>query len=165
MRRSIPTVLLVTGLAGAGVAGACSSSPSGTNAGKGKSTGGPDGGHVLHLGGDGSTNGLFVTPSSQTVTVNPAAGPPQSIQFTLHGAEAGAVSWHSSNPAVGTVDSTGLFTPTGQAGGVVNVEATVGGVTVHATVTVTVNSEQNGGTGATADAGAGGLEGVGGEGF
>src|SRR5262245_19835261 len=130
MRRSIPTALLVMGLVGSGVAGACSSSSGDDANGKGKVTGNHPEGGVLHLGGDGSTNGMFVTPSTQTVTVNPAAGPPDSIQFTLHGAEAGAVTWHSTNPAVGVVHSTGLFTPTGQAGGVVEVEATVGGVTV-----------------------------------
>lgn len=167
MRRGIPTVLFVTGLVGAGIAGACSSSSGDSKSGNGKpkGNGGPEGG-VLILGGDGSTNGLSVTPPSRTITINPGGGPPESIQFTVPGVDAGHISWHSSNPAVGVVDSNGLFTPTGQAGGVTNVEATVGGVTVHATVTVIINYEQNGaGSGATTDAGAGGLEGVGGEGF
>jgi hypothetical protein len=113
-----------------------------------------------------SANGISITPATLAVTVNPAEGPPQSTQFTVTGAEAGSVTWHSSNPNVGTVDSTGLFTPTGRAGGVVKVEATVGTTTVYATITVTINYEQNGGADLPSDGGgAGGLEGVGGEGF
>jgi len=171
MRRNIPSVLFIAGLAGAGVAGACSgSSGNNTNQGKG-GKGGLEGGTCTNLcfnfGGDGSTNpnGLSITPPSTSVTINPADGTPKGIQFTVHGADAGSIGWHSSNPNVGVVDGNGMFFPTGQAGGVVNVEATVGNTTVKATVTVTINYEQNGASGANADAGAGGLEGVGGEGF
>src|ERR1041385_6334734 len=171
MRRSIPTALLVTGLAGAGVAGACSGSSGDNTNNKGKGGGSGTEGGVCHTllcdTGDGSTNnnGISITPAQSEVTINPGSGPPQGIQFTVHGADGGNVSWHSSNPAVGTVDSNGLFTPTGTAGGVVSVEATVGSTTVNGTVTVTINYEQNGGSGSDGDAGAGGLEGVGGEGF
>lgn len=171
MRRSIPTALLITGLGAAGIAGACSSSneASKDTGGKGKdsgvcfSCGKSDGGTTD---GGSSANGISITPATLQLTVNPADGPAQSTQFTVHGAEAGSISWHSSNPNVGTVDSNGLFTPTGLAGGVVKVEATVGTTTVYATVVVTVNYEQNGGPAVTTDGGgAGGLEGVGGEGF
>src|SRR5690349_3332736 len=137
MRRSIPTVLLVTGLAGAGVIGACSSSGDSPNGKGGKDggngctgvcfntgTGGSDGGNGS------SANGISITPPTLALTVNPADGAPPTQQFTVHGAEAGTVGWHSSNPAVGTVDSNGLFTPTGTAGGVTKVEATVATTTV-----------------------------------
>jgi hypothetical protein len=173
MRRSIPTALFIMGLAGAGVAGACSSSSEARNPnGKGKDggvtcTGACFNQHGPADGGMGSSaNGISITPAQVALTINPADGPPASTQFVVHGAEAGAVGWHSSNPNVGTIDSNGLFTPTGQAGGLVRVEATVGTTTVYATVTVTINYEQNGGGAASLDAGgAGGLEGVGGEGF
>src|ERR1051325_6424922 len=139
MRRSIPTALFIMGLAGAGVAGACSSSPQSSVKPKGN---GPEGGVCFSCnhpppadGGMGSSvNGISITPAQVAVTVNPADGPPPSTQFVVHGAEAGTVGFHSSNPTGGTVDSNGLFPPTGQAGGVVRVEATVGTTTVYATV-------------------------------
>jgi hypothetical protein len=167
------TALLITSLGAAGIAGACSGSNEAANPkgnGNGKDGGNGCTGICFNTNPDGgmgsNVNGLTITPTTLQVTVNPADGPAQSTQFTVQGAEAGSISWHSSNPNVGTVDSNGLFTPTGLAGGVVKVEATVGTTTVFATVTVTINYEQNGGPAVTTDGGgAGGLEGVGGEGF
>jgi hypothetical protein len=129
--------------------------------------GGNGGGLVFNLDG-GSATTLTVTPATTTITVNPAAGPLPTVPFTLHGNTGGeAPSWRVENPSLGYIDPNGVFTPTGTVGGVETIEAVVGNQKPTATVTINIAYQQNG-NGATmtsTDAGAGGLGGVGGEGF
>jgi hypothetical protein len=129
-------------------------------------TGGKDGGPTFVV--DGSNPGSFsISPPTASLTINPASGSASTVQFTLNGDPMGQdVVWHVTNPAIGGIDSNGLFTATGTAGGNSEIQAVIGGTTVKASVTVTINYEQNGGgTRTDTDAGAGGLGGVGGEGF
>lgn len=185
MRRNVGTCVLVGFLVAGVIAGACSpssgvdASGSGSNGtddagalteGDGASTGstgstGSGGGSGLDLG---NTQPLAISPDTASITVDPGAGSPDTVEFTLEGADGKDVTWDYSNEAVGTVDQNGVFTPTGRAGGVVEVSAQVGDDTVTAEVTVTIEYRQNGSTesnpGSTGP-GAGGLEGVGGEGF
>jgi hypothetical protein len=115
--------------------------------------------------GDGGASKPYVTPANPNITVNPADGAPQPVQFTVHGADPSSVVWHVTNPAVGDVDSHGSFTPSGKAGGAFQIQVSVDGTVVASVAgSVTIAARQNGGD-TSADAGAGGLEGVGGEGF
>ncbi|HEX3593598.1 MAG TPA: hypothetical protein VHU80_00815 [Polyangiaceae bacterium] len=160
--------------------GACSSST--TSGAHGKSQphrrsadgGGPDGGVIV-----GSSDGggpIFhieaghgaphVTPEKADVTVNPATGVPDPVQFTVTGTGSASIMWVVSNPALGYIDQNGLFTPTGRVGGTGTIEVLVDGkVIASAPITLTIAYEQNGGVTSETDAGAGGLGGVGGEGF
>jgi hypothetical protein len=147
-----------------GIAGACSSSSSSgdTNgAGGGSSEGGLFNGVT-----DG---GIVISPASPDISVNPGGPPPTPVQFTVQGVGTAQVGWRVSNPYLGTIDASGLFTPYGNVGGEGDIEVTIDGKTVAKVhVTVRVNQEQNGAATAGAgvgDAGAGGLGGVGGEGL
>ena len=78
------------------------------------------------------------TTAQGTATVAPA------------GASNQAVTWHSSNPAVATVSSTGLVTPTGTGTTVITARSVDGNIPSNP-VTVTVSAGQTPGTGVTID--------------
>jgi hypothetical protein len=111
---------------------------------------------------------LSVEPGSVDLLVDPGTGTLPTQQFTARGAGTQSVLWHITNDALGTLDQQGLFTASGQIGGEADVEATVGSSVAKAHVKVTVKYRQNGASvvgGGDAGTHAGGLGGVGGEGF
>jgi hypothetical protein len=127
----------------------------------------PDAGNGIFLPTEAGATDFRIAPGSVDLTVNPALGKPVPIQFTVTGGGGAAVTWQVTNGALGYIDDTGLFTPTGKVGGKGEIQVLVGGkVVAKVPITLTIAYEQNGGDGASAaDAGAGGLGGVGGEGF
>src|SRR5690242_12253241 len=167
--------LLVTG---------CSCSSSDDNGGNAKSTG--HGGHgpgnatgggssamfdsgtpILILdSGPSQGDGVVIKPATADVTVNPDDPAASAVTFTATGPGSAQVMWNVSNPDFGSIDSNGVFTPTGHAGGQVDITATVGTKTTKVTITVAIGWTQNGAAKADpSDPGVGGLGGVGGEGL
>jgi hypothetical protein len=175
-------VLIAAALAAAG----CTSSSSGESAGKKRNGSRGDAGSVDNAGGAGggsvtrfdggpliigiesSTNPgqIIVTPADPKVTVDPADPSASSVTFKARGDGSDQVTWAVSNPDFGSIDDNGVFTPSGRAGGTVEVTATVGNVVGRVTVTIAIAYRQNGApAGGNEDAGVGGLGGVGGEGL
>jgi hypothetical protein len=142
----------------------------GSNSNKGSAT---QSGPTLNLDlGDGSADGslqgtLTVAPSVTTVTV--VVGQPlPTVHFTatFNGAPVPAA-WSVDQGAIGAVSAGGIFTPTGTVAGTVHVLAKYGGNTGSATVTVKLETVQNGDpawSATPAPVGAGGYGGVGGDG-
>jgi hypothetical protein len=172
--------LRVVCFAGAGVVLGCS--PSSGSAGSGglggggspgsrsrsdaASGSGADGGLILNV--DASQNALGIAPTTATLTADPGSATPSTIQFTATGTGGAAVLWRVTNDGLGSVDQNGLFTASGQLGGEADIEASVGSSKATAHIVVNVQYRQNGASAANnGDAGAqaGGLGGVGGEGF
>lgn len=135
----------------------------GGGAGQGGGTGAGNGGGGGSGGGI-STGALTINPRDQVIDVQPGQ-PIPTVQFTAtaYGATV-TPSWSAS--ALGSVNPSGLFTPTGSTGGVATIRATLGAEQDSTSVTVRVHLVQNGsldgGTGG--GRGAGGVGGVGGEG-
>ncbi len=130
----------------------------GANSGGGTGTGGGGGG-----GGTISAGPLTISPRDQVIDVSPGQ-PLPTVQFsaTAHGASV-TPTWAAS--ALGSVSPSGLFVPTGSAGGISTITANAAGEQDSTTVTVRLRLVQNGATDAGAmDAGFGGVGGVGGEG-
>jgi hypothetical protein len=127
-----------------------------------------DGG--LALGSDATlSDGAAVTlaPTNPTVIVTIVNGTitAPSIQFTVtsNGAKL-AAGWSVDQGGMATITSNGLFTPTGQSGGTLDVIAGIGKTTLATTVTIIIHNTQNGFTGTIDLTGSGGYGGVGGEG-
>ena len=169
-------LLLLSGAA-SGVAAGCGGSGD---------TGGGDAGQPLALpdssmvfgtgvdgGGDGSTppqGALTIAPLGPVVTVTTGQTPP-TVQFTASvGGTPTGVAWGIDRGEIGTISASGLFTPTGTLGGTANITAVYGGEKATTTVTVNILTTQDGDPawtgldGGTLDAGAGGYQGVGGDG-
>ena len=131
---------------------------------------GDSGPPVMLTGGDGSTSPDTFTISPQAPTLTVASGQPiptQQFACTSGGQPVIGVVWSTNQGAVGAIDSTGKFTPTGTVGGVATITASAGGQAVSTTVTVNVQATDMGDpswTGTPVDAGAGGYGGVGGAG-
>lgn len=126
---------------------------------------GAEGGGILT---DGATApGATLTPADTTLTWDPASEPAPSVTLTVTGASPGSRPvFRVTNGAVGSVNQSGVFTASGKAAGETEIEVTVGGEVLRARVVVKIDQRQNGGPASTAaDIGAGGLGGVGGEGF
>jgi hypothetical protein len=116
---------------------------------------------------DASTGELRIVGGATTLIVDPGAAAPPTADFDLEGAPPGTpVIWSVSDPAFGTIDQNGVFTPSGNIAGVVEIIAIVGDTVVRISITIVIEHHQNGtadtGTGGS---GIGGLDGVGGEGF
>jgi hypothetical protein len=110
---------------------------------------------------------LTIAPLMPVVTV--VAGQPVATQqFTAYvGGIQTPVNWSIDRGELGTISSTGLFTPAGTLGGVGNVTAMYGKATQTTTITVVIQSTDHGDPAFSAtgpDAGAGGYGGVGGDG-
>ncbi len=173
------SAFLLLGALGAIVASgatACASSRSGENGTGGGGSGGNSGGGGddatsldggFALGSDATTGDLAITPANPTLTVTITDGvvnaPTQQFAATQSGQPASA-RWSIDRGEIGSIDASGLFTPTGTTGGTANVLATVGSVTASTTVTVLIKRTQNGFTGPIDLSGAGGYGGVGGVG-
>jgi hypothetical protein len=136
------------------------------------SGGGPDfeGGSPGLIGsGDGSAvQGAFViTPTAPTLTVV-TGQPVPTQQFTaLVMGQATTAKWLLDRGELGVIDATGLFTPSGTVAGTGNISATYGGSTVSTTITVDIQTTDQGDPGYVANPpapGPGGYGGVGGNG-
>ncbi len=112
---------------------------------------------------------LQIAPLSPTIDVD-AAAPTKTTQAftaTLAGRTVGAV-WSIDRGEIGSIDATGLFTPSGTVGGAVKVTASYGSKTATTTLTVHLHAVAIGGgtaSGGDAGVGSGGYGGVGGEGL
>jgi hypothetical protein len=101
-------------------------------------------------GGDGSTRGvtsLKIDPTTAALDVTSAPFPTQQFTATAtydDGSSGVApASWSVTNAPVGSIDSSGLYTPRGGQGGVVTVTASLGGQTATATLTVKLHQMDN----------------------
>jgi hypothetical protein len=143
---------------------------SGSNHGDGGANAGP--GSNFNPGGSGMGDGgaqaaLTISPSMPTITVvSGQAVPTEQFKATLGTQQVQPV-WSVDQAQLGAFASTGLFTPSGLVGGTANVTATLGTQTGTTTVTVVLQTVEKGDPAYSAkgfDAGAGGYEGVGGNG-
>jgi hypothetical protein len=176
-------LLLLSGAASGVVVGCGSSGESGD----GRADGGhdatsfvpTDSGMVFGGGGDGGQDGastppqgtLTITPLTPAITVTTGQAP-SSVQFSaaVNGTPTG-VAWAVDRGELGTISTNGLFTPTGTLGGTATITAVYGGQKVTTTITVNLLTTQQGDPawmatpdGGVLDGGAGGYEGVGGDG-
>jgi len=169
------TWLLFVSLLIAGLAGACSGSGSGVATGHhgtgggaasgGSSGNGGSGGGILLDGGPDAASSLEITPANPVVVVKSGqALPTVSFKITSNGTPVGA-QWLVNRAEIGSIDKSGVFTPTGKVAGQATVEGTVGTQKVSTTVTVQIQATENGGTEPATSPGPGGYEGVGGEGI
>ncbi|MCA9598782.1 MAG: hypothetical protein KC776_35970 [Myxococcales bacterium] len=171
MRGDRYSLLLAVVLAAVGVAGACGGSgtdvanPPGVGGNGSGATAGSSGtgGAIVDVSNDGLTS-LKLTPENPTVTVKSGQALP-TVQFQVDGPN-GQVSaqWLIDRAEIGSIDQNGLFTAAGKAGGQATVEATVGTEKLSTTVTVNIETEQNGGIESDGGTTGGGVGGVGGEG-
>ncbi len=120
--------------------------------------------------GDGATSlkGLLtITPLAPSVTVT-TGQTSSTIQFTASvGGTPTTVAWGIDRGELGTISATGLFTPAGTLGGTAKITAAYGSQTATTTITVNILTMQQGDPAWMAgplDAGAGGYQGVGGDG-
>ena len=116
--------------------------------------------------GEASIGMLTIVPLDQTVNVTYGQAPPTlTYQAFVDGAIV-SPSWSLDRGELGTVGvSSGVFTPTGNLGGLAHVTASYLGTTATTSVTVVLNWVQNGDPSAgDAGGGVGGYGGVGGEG-
>jgi len=114
---------------------------------------------------DGASVTLAPSDPTVVVTIDNGVITAPSLQFSVtSGAAKVAAGWSVDQGAIATITSGGLFTPTGQSGGTVDVIAGIGKITLATTVTVIIHRTQNGFTGTIDLTGSGGYGGVGGEG-
>jgi hypothetical protein len=129
-----------------------------------------DGGPPINLFGDAAppAGTLSITPVAPVLTVVTGSPlPTQQFTAVVNGQPATGASWSIDQGQLGTINATGVFTPSGTAGGVGNITASSGGLTASTTITVNVQTTDLGDPAWTAtpgDAGAGGYGGVGGNG-
>ena len=166
------------------VSGACAGTPpgfsngggdgggaSGSGSGSGGLTGSyGDGGSLGFIGPDGAVeqSSLAITPVAPTITVV-TGQPAPTVQFTLlvGGKATAASKWLLDRGELGTINSAGLFTPSGTVAGTGNISATYGNATPATTVTVNIQTTNQGDPGYVANPpapGPGGYGGVGGNG-
>jgi hypothetical protein len=117
---------------------------------------------------DGAAQGaMMVTPNVATVTVVTGQPlPTQQFKATFNGASV-SPAWSIDQGALGAVSTKGVFTPTGTVAGTAHVLAKYSGATGTATITVKLQTVQNGDpaySATPAPVGAGGYGGVGGDG-
>ena len=117
---------------------------------------------------DGASQGtVVVTPSITSMTVVSGQPLPTAhFTATFNGAPATPV-WSVDQGVIGAIDSKGVFTPSGTVAATAHVLAKVGGATGTATITVKLQTVQNGDPAwlaTPAPVGAGGYGGVGGDG-
>jgi hypothetical protein len=106
-------------------------------------------------------------PTPQLTVVAGSPVPTETFTATINGSPTPGVTWAIDRGELGSIDSSGKFTPSGTIGGVGNISATHNGQTASTTITVNVQAVDRGDPGwtsAPADAGAGGYGGVGGNG-
>jgi hypothetical protein len=121
------------------------------------------------FGDGGLANGpLAISPADSSISVPYGQHSPTVGFKTTRGGQTVAATYAVDRPEVGSVDASGVFTPTGLVGGTVAVTASFGNVKVTTHVMVSVHYLQNGAAAGAAASdggvGAGGNGGVGGEG-
>ncbi len=163
--------LLALALAGSAAGAACGTTDSSTfngpgNGGSDATAPGPDGQVLGGGGGDGSIGvgaPLIVTPATLTLDVTTG----QAVSTQHYSAQAGNVTvpaqWSVDRGEIGSIDATGLFTPSGKVGGKAVITASYNGSVGTATVTVILHVIERGDPNPP-DAGAGGVGGSGGVG-
>lgn len=108
---------------------------------------------------------LTVVPTDPQVVVE-SGKPVPTVQFSARmGSQTVPAKWSLDVGELGTLSSTGLFTPSGEVGGKGKVTATAGSLTGETTIRVVLKMEQNGLTQQNGNPGPGGFGGVGGEGL
>ncbi len=126
-----------------------------------------DGGQLIPGDGSQPTGALTLAPLAPVVTVTTGQAVP-TVQFTaMIGGQKTGAGWAIDRGELGSINGSGLFTPSGTTGGVGHITAAVGSQMATTTVTVNIVTTQLGDPGWTAmpgDAGAGGYGGVGGNG-
>jgi hypothetical protein len=179
LSRAIVAGCLILGSAGAGQAllAACGSSAGeqGGDAGASDAAYAPDihfifgsSGGSGDSGADGAPLGaLTIAPLMPTVTV--VTGQPlPTLSFTAFvGGVAMGAAWGIDRGELGTISASGVFTPSGTIGGVGNITAVYGSEMATTTISVVIQTTENGDPAYSAmgfDAGAGGYGGVGGNG-
>jgi hypothetical protein len=133
-------------------------------------TGSPMLGDSMGFAGDTSAvnaNTLVIKPADPVVTVTVANGvvtsQPVAFQAIANGSSPVQAAWQIDRPDLGNMDPhSGVFTPSGLAAGVGHVTAQYGTLSATTSITLTVDSTENGGPVGGTDAGIGG---VGGNGF
>jgi hypothetical protein len=171
-------LLLLSGAA-SGIAVGCGGSGAtggSRDAGQPQPVPGPfDSGMLFGLGGDASPGDggaplqgpLAISPQMPVVNVT-TGQTPQPVQFTATvGGTTTGVAWGIDRGEIGTISPSGLFTPTGTIGGTATITAVYGSQKATTTVTVNILTTQQGDPASMAgpiDAGAGGYQGVGGDG-
>jgi hypothetical protein len=165
-------------LIGLCAAAACGRDPGAFKVGAG---GGADGGGGVAPGADGGPVGvlvpqddgsspagsLVIAPLAPVVTVI-TGKPLPTVQFSAKiGGAAATAAWLLDRGELGTIDKTGLFTPSGTIAGSGNITASYGGVSTKTTVTVNIQTTDQGDPGyvpSPPPPGPGGYGGVGGNG-
>lgn len=108
-------------------------------------SGGDDSCGFTGCGDDSQGGALVISPANAVLTVDSGNVQTQKMTATLNGTDVSAlVSWSYERPDIGDVVS-GTFTPTGKAGGVGNLTATLGSSTGTTTVAVNVKKTIGGG--------------------
>jgi len=108
---------------------------------------------------------VIVTPADQQLTVE-TGKPVPTVQYVAKlGSKAVTATWRLDRGELGTISSSGLFTPSGKVGGEGQITATVGSLKGGTTVKVMLKMSQNGLTTQNGNPGPGGFGGVGGEGL
>ena len=143
---------------------------------------GADGGAGIPAGSDGGSPGPVLVPPTDgssplgALTISPSAPvitlvggkPPTTLQFTAKvGGNATTAVWILDRGELGSIDKTGLFTSAGTIAGTGNVTATYGGISAKTTITVNIQTTDQGDPGYVANPtppGPGGYGGVGGDG-
>jgi hypothetical protein len=172
--------ILATLLLGSGAAAGCGGSGNSETPDSGLVVVTPDSSLGTFGGDDGSAGDgqailqgmLAVTPTTATVTVTTGQAI-MPVQFTATvGNVQTAVGWGVDRGEIGMINSSGLFTPSGNIGGTATITAVYGSQKVTTTVTVNILTVQQGDPayspipdgGTAPEAGAGGYGGVGGDG-
>jgi hypothetical protein len=136
--------------------GSCGGSKSSGNA-AGTSTGGASGaggagaahggsgGSISLSGGGGGQTALAITPMNASLVVTVGSPVPTQQLTALYDGAKTTAAWTVDRGEIGTIGAaTGVFTPTGNVAGVVNVTAAADGLTATTTLTVSIKSTQNG---------------------
>ncbi len=168
-RLVLASIACVGALAACGSSGATGSTSDG---GGGTGRGSNDGGPVFVLGGgdagaDGAQSAISITPLMPVLTLVTGQTVP-TVQFTASvGGTSVIAGWSLDQAQLGSISAAGVFTPSGTIGGTANVTANVGSQMATTTVTVVLQTTEIGDPSYSAagfDAGAGGYQGVGGNG-
>ncbi len=163
---------LVAGVTLGGILGACGST-AGTGPGSGPTAASGGGtldgsagsaGSIAFDAGLGDGGACEFTPQNPVVNIVTGQSIP-TVQFEVicNGEHFDAL-WVLSRGEIGAIDEQGLFTPSGDVAGEAIVEATVGYDKLQTTVTVKIQTVQNGASGSEPPPSSGGWGGVGGEG-
>jgi hypothetical protein len=137
---ALAAAMMVAGIGGA-ACGHGNDSAAGADSGPGTTDAGGDGGNLF--GGD-AAQALVVQPQGAMLVVN-GPGVTQQFHAYVNGSTtpAASVQWTVDVAAIGSIDSTGLFTATGLVGGQVTIAASVGSLQGQTLLTVVLQLQDN----------------------